>query len=130
MNELILLVDGCPWKGEMLRSYLVNQGYRVLLASDAKQALDKVSVAEPDLILVDLASSGRALTLLKSQAALSKVPVVAIAETSLAREQALDPGADFFLCRPISLRELAGKLRRWLSCKKAPASLCARLLGA
>jgi CheY-like chemotaxis protein len=135
-KELLLLVDGCRWTREMLRGYLVDKGYRVMLAANAFEAFEKARFQRPDLILMKLAppksERSQVLTWFKSHSSFCSIPLVAIGETHLCgeRERALHTGADFFVSKPISLRNLSDKIRTWLNYGKTPVSLCARLLGA
>ena len=135
-KELILLLDNCRWNREMLRGFLLHQGYRVVVASNGHQAVEEVRRHNPDLILMDLSSFRpdrfKALKWLRAHQEYRETPVVVISEHQLdgERETCLTKGADVYLSKPVSLSLLRRRLRGWFTKGRSSRSLCSKLLGA
>ena len=97
-QPLILLVEDNSANQMLVRAVLEPVGYRVEVASTATQALERLKVVTPALILMDLELPGRdglSLTrLLKSMSPTTSIPVVAMtSHTSLqTRSDALEAG--------------------------------------
>ena len=56
--EKVLVVDDDPNICEVLRMYLENEGYSVILSYDGEEALVKFNALKPDVILLDAAEPG------------------------------------------------------------------------
>lgn len=54
MNERILVVDDEVEIVELLTDYLRAEGYRVTIASNGREALDKAGAEKPDLVILDI----------------------------------------------------------------------------
>ncbi len=119
MTRTLLIVDDEPEIRAELAEFLESKGYRVELAADGLEALDKVAAAMPDLILTDLKMprcDGFEL-IRRLRAAGANLPIVAVAGTysHAELERAGDLGAQVVLRKPIGLRELAETLRGLLN---------------
>jgi DNA-binding response OmpR family regulator len=108
----ILVVDDDANIRSALKHRLGREGYRVLLSATGEDALEKTRTEQPDLIVLDLVLPGldgfRFLEQLKSEAAISSVPVLVLTAYGLEenRRRSLDLGASGFLTKPFSARQL------------------------
>ena len=105
----ILVVDDDKRLLDLLRKYLMDNGFRVTVAIDAPDARARLRALEFDLIVMDRMMPGEdGLALTRSIRAQSSVPILmltAMAETE-ARIDGLEGGADDYLCKPFEPREL------------------------
>jgi two-component system alkaline phosphatase synthesis response regulator PhoP len=120
MNEVILVVDDEPKIVKQARDYLEQSGYRVSTAGDGTTALATARHERPDLIVLDLnlpsGAQGRTMDGLDVCRALrrdSDVPIIMLTarveETD--RLIGLELGADDYITKPFSPRELVARVR-------------------
>jgi two-component system response regulator VicR len=122
MAECAVLVvdDEVPYVG-VLREILTSYGLDVLVAYQGHQALNLVGNVQPNLIMLDMVMPGMdGLTLLRqlrSQPALATTPVIMVSANSEADDgpQALAAGANAFLEKPFSAKELRAVLRTFIA---------------
>jgi two-component system phosphate regulon response regulator PhoB len=125
MQGHILVVDDDAAICELLAANLKDAGYGVACAPDATQAQARIAELRPDLTLLDWMLPGTSGLMLARQlradartSALSIIMFSARAEEQ-DRIAALDSGADDYLCKPFSLRELLARIRAVLR-RRAP----------
>ncbi|MGV2979421.1 response regulator transcription factor [Camelimonas sp. ID_303_24] len=111
----ILVVDDEPPIRKLLRVGLTAEGYAILEAASAQEAMARIAGEKPDLILLDLGLpdiSGHEL-LERWRAASMELPVVILSsrtdEAGIVR--ALELGADDYVTKPFGMRELAARIR-------------------
>jgi len=114
MNRKILVVDDDRKTVELIRLYLEKDGYRVLVAHDGGQALDLARQKAPDLVVLDLmlpAVDG--LDVCRLLRAEGKLPIIMLTARSTEEDKlrGLDLGADDYLTKPFSPRELVARVR-------------------
>jgi two-component system alkaline phosphatase synthesis response regulator PhoP len=114
MNEIILVVDDEPKIVKQARDYLERSGYRVLEASDGKTALAQARHERPDLIVLDLnLPEMDGLDVCRALRRESDVPIIMLTarvdETD--RLVGLELGADDYVTKPFSPRELVARVR-------------------
>jgi len=114
MNELILVVDDEQRIVRQARDYLEHAGFRVLEAYDGKNALAMARQARPDLIVLDLNLPGMdGLDVCRTLRRESDVPIIMLTarveETD--RLIGLELGADDYITKPFSPRELVARVR-------------------
>ena len=123
MNQVVLVVDDEPKIVKQARDYLEQSGYRVLTAGDGATALSIARHERPDLIVLDLnlprAPSGRAMDGLDVCRALrreSDVPIIMLTARSEEADRliGLELGADDYITKPFSPRELVARVRALL----------------
>ena len=117
MNELILVVDDEQKIVKIARDYLEKNGYRVLSAGDGVTALAMARHEKPDLIILDLMLPKMdGLDVCRSLRRESDVPVIMLtARTEEAdRLIGLEIGADDYISKPFSPRELVARVRSLL----------------
>ncbi|MCU7863132.1 MAG: response regulator [Candidatus Thiodiazotropha sp. (ex Lucinoma borealis)] len=113
----ILAVDDEPAVGEMLRFILEQDGFQADFVEDATQAINQIRRSKPDLILLDwmlpgmsgLELAGR----LKKDRETESIPIIML--TAKGEEddkvRGLDIGAEDYVTKPFSARELLARIR-------------------
>ena len=114
MNELILVVDDEPQIARLARDYLEKAGFRVLTAGDGRDALIANRQERPDLVVLDLNLPGMdGLDVCRAIRQESDVPIIMLTarveETD--RLIGLELGADDYVTKPFSPRELVARVR-------------------
>jgi two-component system alkaline phosphatase synthesis response regulator PhoP len=117
VNGLILVVDDEPAIVKQARDYLEKGGFRVLSAGDGKVALALARNERPDLIVLDLNLPGMdGLDVCRALRRESDVPIIMLTarvdETD--RLIGLELGADDYIVKPFSPRELVARVRALL----------------
>jgi CheY-like chemotaxis protein len=118
---LILVVEDNEANQLLARSVLEREGFRVEIAGNAQEALEKLSITPPDLILMDVQMPGvDGLTFtrrLKSNQKTAAIPIVALTALAMLgdRERTLDAGCAGYIPKPINTRTFATEVRQFLS---------------
>ena len=110
----ILVVDDDARIRDLLRRYLTQEGFEVLLAEDGKALNRLVTRENIDLIVLDLMLPRMdGITLLEKLRQRSAIPVIITSakQTENDRVNLLDLGADDYLTKPFTVRELLARLR-------------------
>jgi two-component system OmpR family response regulator len=110
----ILVVDDDTEIRTLLRDYLQKQGFRVTAVADSKGLRAALDVAHPDLVILDVMLPGEdGLTLCRDLRAQSNLPIIMLTargdETD--RIVGLELGADDYLAKPFSPRELLARIK-------------------
>ena len=119
-HESILVVDDQPISIKLTRLILEGEGYRVLVAANATEALQIIQNSKPDLILMDIhlpSLDGLALTkLLRSDEESRHIKIVAISAYASTEDdkRITAAGCDGFIAKPIDTRTLAAAIREYL----------------
>ena len=115
-SKKILIVEDNQDNRELLIKILKVKGFRLIEAVDGEDALQKVSVERPDLILMDISIpkiDGYEVTRrLKNQPDFQDIPVIALTAHAMKgdREKALKAGCDGYITKPINIRELPNQV--------------------
>lgn len=113
----ILLVEDAVDLAQVITRELEAVGYRVVLAADGLQALDLHAQHRPDLVILDWMLPGLdGLEVLRRIRQTSAVPVLMLTARSeeMDRVVGLEVGADDYLTKPFSTRELIARVRALL----------------
>ena len=113
MDNLILVVDDEKPIVEILKVNLVKSGYRVIEAYDGIEAVNKALSEEPDLILLDVMLPGQdGFSVCKKIRETSSVPIIMLTarEEEVDKILGLELGADDYMTKPFSLRELMARV--------------------
>jgi two-component system alkaline phosphatase synthesis response regulator PhoP len=112
--QTVLVVDDEPKIARLARDYLEHAGYGVLTAGDGPSAVQVVRTRRPDLIVLDLGLPGLdGLEVLRSIRSIGGTPVVVLTarDTELDKLLGLELGADDYVTKPFSPRELVARVR-------------------
>ncbi|MDR3568296.1 MAG: response regulator [Syntrophobacteraceae bacterium] len=122
MSMRVLVVEDEIKIAEVLKDYLVSSGYEVACLDRGDLVLTHVKVYQPDIILLDIMIPGRnGLDVCRAIRELSSVPIIMITARveEMDRLLGLELGADDYICKPFSPREVVARvnavLRRALS---------------
>jgi two-component system, OmpR family, alkaline phosphatase synthesis response regulator PhoP len=110
----VLVVDDEPAIVEIVRDYLTDAGYRVSTARSGDEALDLTRSIRPDLIVLDLGLPGiDGLDVTRTIRRTSTVPIIVLTARAdeADRVVGLELGADDYLVKPFSPRELLARVR-------------------
>ena len=124
-RETILYVEDNPDNRLLVRRVLMAEGYTVVEASNARQALEVLIQQPPDLILMDINMpdiDGYTLTArLKALPSMQQVPIIAMTANALKgdRERSLNAGCDGYIQKPIDVDSLPAQIRRFLAQKRS-----------
>jgi two-component system alkaline phosphatase synthesis response regulator PhoP len=113
-NKKVLVVDDDVKTVELVKLYLNRDGYRVITSYDGMEALQMAREAHPDLIVLDLMLPGiNGLEICRILRSESDVPIIMLTAmtTDQDRLTGLDLGADDYVTKPFSPRELAARVR-------------------
>jgi DNA-binding response OmpR family regulator len=120
MKPKILVVDDEPDAVEMLEFNLKSNGYDVVTAADGEEALTKARAVLPDLILLDLmlpeVDGMEVCKILRRDPRTSGIPIIMLTAKAaeIDRVLGLELGADDYVTKPFSLRELVLRVKRLL----------------
>jgi two-component system KDP operon response regulator KdpE len=123
----ILVVDDEPKLIRLLKEILTATGFEVLVASNGEQAVQLAAMEKPDLIILDLILSGDCDGYEAAQRIreFSEVPIIML--TARVREtdklHGFDVGADDYVTKPFSSKELLARIRAVLKRARGEAEL-------
>ena len=123
--QTVLVVDDEPMVREVLTQYLTHDGFTVVQAEDGDEAVAKLDECSPALVLLDLMLPKRhGLEVLRHARSTSDVPVILL--TALGDEKdrvaGLELGADDYVVKPFSPREVAARVKSVLRRSVGPAA--------
>lgn len=114
MDGHILIVEDETKLATVLRDYLVREGYDVSLLDRGDTVLDWLTRETPDLILLDLMLPGTdGLTLCKAIRNKQETPIIMTTARveEIDRLLGLELGADDYICKPFSPREVVARVK-------------------
>jgi len=120
----VLVVDDTPRNIQLLDAILSPRGYTVVAASSGTEALEKVRVEAPDLVLLDIVmprmSGYEVAQRLRADPATRFLPIVMVTALGAQEEKvkAIEAGADDFLTKPINQLELLARVKSLLRIKE------------
>jgi two-component system KDP operon response regulator KdpE len=123
-NISVLVVDDEPRLVDVVRLNLEMEGYRVLAASDGIEALDRLKEDLPDLVVLDVMMPAMdGFETLRRIREVSQVPVImlTVRNEESDRIRGLEIGADDYLTKPYSSRELQTRIKAVLRRTFTPA---------
>jgi DNA-binding response OmpR family regulator len=119
----VLIVEDEPTVRETLAEALVEDGLRVTTAADGPQALERFRADRPDLVVLDLMLPGMSgIEVCRVLRAESSVPILMLTarDSELDKVLGLELGADDYVTKPFSLRELQARIRALLRRAETP----------
>ena len=117
MSRTVLVVDDEPTLRETLAEALEADGLRVITAADGREALERFRADPPDLVLLDLmlpqVSGIEVCRIMRRESA---VPIIMLTakDSEIDKVVGLELGADDYVTKPFSLRELLARIRSQL----------------
>ena len=121
----VLVVDDEPMVREVVARYLELDGVRVHEAADGAAALDWLETHSPDLVVLDIMLPGvDGLSIMRQLRATGEIPVILLTARAeeVDRVLGLELGADDYVVKPFSPRELAARVRSVLRRANAKAA--------
>jgi DNA-binding response OmpR family regulator len=117
MPKTILVVDDTASLRRMVTSYLTQEGFRVLTASDGQEALLVARQEQPDLIILDLMMPNMGgYEFIQAYAKAGDAPIIILTAKLEENDKVLglELGADDYVTKPFSPRELTARVRALL----------------
>ncbi|NTV62366.1 MAG: PAS domain S-box protein [Oscillochloris sp.] len=108
----VLLTDDNETNILVIDEYLRAQGFDVAIAHSGREALERVDAVQPMVILMDIQMPDldglEVIRHLRAQPAYASVPIIALTALAMPgdRERCLDAGANAYLAKPVSLKQL------------------------
>jgi PAS domain S-box-containing protein len=122
-KPLILVVDDQPQNIELLKVYLVPQGYEIVAATTGEEALRKISDNQIDLILLDVVMPGmdgfEVIRRIRQDNTHRLLPIilVTVLREPEARVKGIEAGCDDFISKPVDRMELVARVKSLLRVK-------------
>ena len=117
MNEKILVVDDESSIRELIKYNLEKEGFRIVESGDGQQAVQLAKNSKPDLVVLDLMLPGmdglEICRTLKSQRETTAIPIIMVTAKNEEIDKiiGLELGADDYLTKPFSPRELVARVK-------------------
>jgi two-component system cell cycle response regulator DivK len=117
----ILYVEDNPDNRLLVRRILLSEDYALLEATNAKDALNVLQTAQPDLILMDINMpdmDGYTLTAkIKSLPGFERVPILAVTANVMRgdKEKTLEAGCDGYIQKPLDIEQLTREIEKFIS---------------
>lgn len=124
-EPLILIVEDEPKLAALLADYLKAGGYRTDICADGREVEARVRQSSPALLLLDLMLPGKdGLEVCRELRRFSEVPIVMVTARveEIDRLLGLELGADDYICKPFSPREVVARVRAILRRSRADAA--------
>ncbi len=109
----VLVVEDESDLASLIFDYLKHHGYQASIVHNGMQALEQIRVKEPDFMVLDLMLPGLdGLSLCREVRRFSKLPILMLTAKveEIDRLLGLEAGADDYLCKPFSPRELVARI--------------------
>lgn len=110
----ILIVEDEPKLAALLADYLSSAGYEPRIVGDGREVVPALKAAKFDLMLLDLMLPGRdGLEVCKDVRSFSNIPIVMVTARveEIDRLLGLELGADDYICKPFSPREVVARVK-------------------
>jgi DNA-binding response OmpR family regulator len=114
MSQTVLVVDDERHIVQLVKLYLTNEGYQVEAAHDGQEAIEKVRLVKPDLIVLDLMLPNvSGLEICRQLRQESDVPIIMLTARDEPEDRVagLELGADDYVTKPFNPRELAARVK-------------------
>lgn len=124
----VLIVEDEPKLAQLLADYLATAGYHTQMIGDGREVVPALKSAHFDLMLLDLMLPGRdGLEVCKDVRAFSSIPIVMVTARveEIDRLLGLELGADDYICKPFSPREVVARVKAIL--RRSPQQVQAQV---
>lgn len=125
---LILIVEDNELNINTIASYLTAKGYRPIVATDGRSAIDMAQLHDPDLILMDIQMPGmdglEAISHIRQNPRIATTPIIALTALAMEsdRDKCLAAGANEYLPKPVKLKQLHSTIQQFLTSSTADIS--------
>ena len=113
-GQQVLIVEDEPQLAHLLEDYLEQSGFQTAIIHDGSQVCQNIRGKEPDLVLLDLMLPGiDGMSICKEIREFSRVPVIMVTARfeESDRLRGLELGADDYICKPFSPREVVARVK-------------------
>ena len=114
LEQKILVVDDELPIADILKFSLEKEGYTVVVAHDGEEAVDRATAEKPDLILLDIMLPKKdGFDVCREIRSLSQTPIIMLTarDTEIDKVLGLEIGADDYVTKPFSTRELLARVK-------------------
>lgn len=114
MQNKILIVEDDESVSEMMKNYLVKEGYEVLTAFDGEEGIAKFNNGSFDLMILDIMMPKlNGIELMKLVRENSPIPILIVSakDTDVEKALGLELGADDYMAKPFSMIELSARVK-------------------
>lgn len=126
MNKTILVVDDEKPIADILQFNLIKEGYRVICAYDGDEALQRVEEEQPDLMLLDIMLPKRdGMEVCREVRKKYDFPIIMLTAkgSEIDKVLGLEMGADDYVTKPFSTRELIARVKANMRRLNVPAQV-------
>lgn len=119
MNKKILIAEDYADARSLMKYLIESYGYQVLEAANGEEAVEKVKLDKPDLILMDMSmpvvDGLTATKTIRGFDDMSKLPIIAVTAYGHSYyKQAIEAGCDDLINKPLDFTQLEGLINRYL----------------
>jgi CheY-like chemotaxis protein len=120
-DTLVLLAEDNENNISIISDYLQVQGYRLVVARNGQEALERAHEERPAVVLMDIQMPGmdglEATRRLRAEPALADLPIIAVTALAMPgdRERCLAAGVNEYLSKPVNLTELVRLIQKQLN---------------
>ncbi|MDR3287931.1 MAG: response regulator transcription factor [Peptococcaceae bacterium] len=114
METTIVLIDDEPEILRLVKDYLSQESFRVMTATDGTKGLQMIETYQPDLIILDWMLPGLSgIEICRRLRKVSNIPIIMLTAKAeeVDRVLGLEFGADDYIVKPFSLRELMARVK-------------------
>jgi CheY-like chemotaxis protein len=118
--KTVLIVEDNEDNRLIYSQYLTHGGFRVLEAANGAEGVEVARRERPDLVLMDISMpvmDGLAATrMLKADAELSSIPVIALTAHAMASDEVMarEAGCDGYISKPVMPKDVKKEVERWI----------------
>jgi len=120
-SPLILIAEDNEANIMTISSYLTAKGYRLVLAGNGQEAIEKAMSAQPDLILMDIQmpvmDGLEATKQIRQIPSLVNIPIIALTALAMTgdRDRCIAAGANEYIAKPVKLKQLTYTIEQLLT---------------
>ncbi len=121
----ILLAEDNQANIDVVQDYLLAKGYEVVVARNGNEALHRIEIRLPDLVIMDIQmpvmDGLTAIRTLRKDPATQQLPIIALTALAMPgdRERCLEAGANDYLVKPVNLKVLLASIAAHINSPKA-----------